>query len=345
MPRTRSVGWSELKLGIAAVFALVLATALILAVGGQGGFFWQRYPLRARFDDVAGLKTGAVVRLNGMEVGKVTSIEFAGAEVEVILELSRSVRHLVTSDSEASMGTLSVLGEPIIEVRAADTGTPLPDDAYLQATQGGGIVGLANAATQSLDEAGGLIADARAGQGTLGRIVTDDALYTDLAELIASASRLSKGLEEGRGSLGALAQDTAAYQALQSALENLRSITTEIESGDGALSRLLNDDAMGQSLAGASASVEQITDRLARGEGTAGRLLTNPEMYDRFNDLTLRVDRIVAELESGRGTAGQLLHDERLYENTSQAIGELRDLIADIRADPRRYLTLTFRVF
>ena len=42
MPRTRSLKWSELKIGIMAVVALLIAAALILALGGEGGFFWQR---------------------------------------------------------------------------------------------------------------------------------------------------------------------------------------------------------------------------------------------------------------------------------------------------------------
>ena len=37
MPRTRSLAWSELKIGIIAVAALGLAVMFILAVGGQGG--------------------------------------------------------------------------------------------------------------------------------------------------------------------------------------------------------------------------------------------------------------------------------------------------------------------
>jgi hypothetical protein len=65
MPRTRSLKWSELKLGAAAVVALALASALVFAVGGQGGFFWQRYPLHTRFADVSGLKPGAIVRHDG----------------------------------------------------------------------------------------------------------------------------------------------------------------------------------------------------------------------------------------------------------------------------------------
>ena len=37
MPRTRSLAWAELKFGLIAVFAMVMAGMLIFAVGGSGG--------------------------------------------------------------------------------------------------------------------------------------------------------------------------------------------------------------------------------------------------------------------------------------------------------------------
>ena len=74
MPRTRSLAWSELKIGIIAVAAIALAVMLIVAVGGQGGFAWDRYTLQTKFANVAGLKSGAVVRVAGVEVGKVTEV-------------------------------------------------------------------------------------------------------------------------------------------------------------------------------------------------------------------------------------------------------------------------------
>ena len=49
MPRTRSLAWAELKFGMIAVFAMVMAGLLIFAVGGGGGFFWQNYTLKVRF--------------------------------------------------------------------------------------------------------------------------------------------------------------------------------------------------------------------------------------------------------------------------------------------------------
>ena len=48
MPRTRSLAWSELRIGIVAVSAIALAVALVFAVGGQTGFFWQQYKIKTR---------------------------------------------------------------------------------------------------------------------------------------------------------------------------------------------------------------------------------------------------------------------------------------------------------
>ena len=85
MPRTRSLAWSELKIGLVSVFALVMASVVIFMVSGEGGFFWQRYSIKSVFPDIAGLKEGAPVRVAGVEVGSVTRMNFVGDKVEVIM--------------------------------------------------------------------------------------------------------------------------------------------------------------------------------------------------------------------------------------------------------------------
>ena len=81
MPRTRSLAWSELKIGLTTVFALIMATAFVFLLTGSSGFFWQRYSVKTVFPDVAGLKEGAPVRVAGVEVGSVTGVEFIGDRV------------------------------------------------------------------------------------------------------------------------------------------------------------------------------------------------------------------------------------------------------------------------
>ncbi len=99
MPRTRSLAWAELKIGIVSVVAIVLAAMLIFMLSGEGGFSWQRYSLKTMFTNIAGLKEGAPVRIAGVEVGAVTAVEFVGDRVEVTFEVGRDQQPRVTTGS------------------------------------------------------------------------------------------------------------------------------------------------------------------------------------------------------------------------------------------------------
>jgi phospholipid/cholesterol/gamma-HCH transport system substrate-binding protein len=346
MPRTRSLAWAQLKIGILAVFAIVMAAAFTFVVGGQGGFFWQRYELRTQFPDVRGLKTGAVVRVAGVEVGKVTGVHFRNAQVEVVLELSRDMQPRVTTESRAAIGALSLLGDPIIDISASDVGDPLPDGGFIESGPGAGqVADVALAASRGLDEATRLLQDVRQGRGTVGRLFTDEALYQEIQTLVDATAEVAQDLNRGTGTVGRLLKDPAAYESLQASLTNLSTITERISAGEGSLGRLLNDDELAQSLSAASGSIAAITGRLERGEGTAGRLLADDQLYQRLDTMTARLDQITGRLSAGEGTAGQLLQDQRLYENMNQAVAELRSLVSDIRQDPRKFLNVRVSVF
>ncbi len=346
MPRTRSLAWSELKIGIVAVVAIGLAIMLIVAVGGQGGFFGQRYTLKTKFGNVQGLKSGAIVRVAGVEVGKVTDIDFVGAEVEVIVEVNKEQQSRITEQSRASIGSLSLLGEPTIEISPASSGTPLKDGDFIQSARTPGqISDVAENATQTLEQTTALIKEIRTGRGTMGKLFSDDELYREMNGLIASAEALTTALNKGNGTLGFLLRDPALYKQANAAIANLQEMTRRINAGEGSLGRLLNDDQMAKSLGSASTNLDHVTGRLSRGEGTAGKLLTDQQLYDRFNSVAGRIDKLASDLEQGRGAAGQFLQDKQLYENMNGAATELRGLIGDIRKDPKKYLNVRVSIF
>jgi phospholipid/cholesterol/gamma-HCH transport system substrate-binding protein len=346
MPRTRSLAWSELKIGILAVVALGLAAVLIVAVGGETGFGWQRYPLKTKFDNVQGLKSGAIVRVAGVEVGKVTDVQFAGAAVEVDLSIRKEMQSRVTTDSRASIGSLSLLGEPIIDVTPASTGRPLQDGEYIQAGKNPGqISDVATSATQTLDQVNALLTDIRGGKGTVGKLFTDEQVYKEFTALLDSANNVASSVAKGNGTLGQLARDPKAYNQLSAALTNLREMTDRINAGEGSLGQLLKDDRLAKSLSSTSANFEAISGRLKDGQGTAGKLLTDKELYDRFNSISNQLDQLTKNLNDGQGTAGQLLHDKQLYDNMNAAANELRGLVADIRKDPKKYLNVKVSIF
>ena len=346
MPRTRSLAWSELKIGIIAVAAIGLAVMLIVAVGGQAGFGWQQYDLKTRFPDVKGLKSGAVVRVAGVEVGKVDAVELSGSGVEVTLKINEEHRAQITTESKASIGSLSLLGEPVIDISVSTAGTPLKDGEFLQAGPAPGqLSDVAQGATQSLEELNGILRDIRAGRGTMGKLFTDDAVYREVNGLIASAGTVARELSSGRGTLGMLVRDPAAYRRLSAALGDLQETTRRINAGEGSLGRLLRDEALAKSLTSASANFDQVSARLNRNDNTLGRLLTERELYDKFNSLTARIDSLATDLQKGEGSAGRLLKDRQLYENMNAAASELRQLVGDIRKDPRKYLNVRVSIF
>lgn len=346
MPRTRSLAWSELKIGIVAVAAIALAIILIVAVGGQGGFFWDRYELKTRFKNVQGLKSGAIVRVAGVDVGKVTGIDFVDAEVQVTMEVNEENKRRITDQSRASIGSLSLLGEPTIEVSPSSTGTPLKDGDFIPSTRTPGqISDVAENATQTLEEATALLKQIREGKGTVGKLFTDDQMYRELNELVASTQAVAASINRGSGTLGKLVQDPVAYNRANAALANLQDVTRRISAGEGSIGRLLHDEQFAKSLTSASGNLDQLTGRLSRGEGTAGKLLTDQQLYDRFNSIATRIDKLATDLEQGQGSAGQLLHDKQLYENMNGAANELRSLIGDIRKDPKKYLNVKVSIF
>jgi phospholipid/cholesterol/gamma-HCH transport system substrate-binding protein len=345
MPRTRSLAWSELKIGILAVVAIGLALFLVFLVGGEG-LFSRKYHLKTRFANVLGLKEGGLVRVSGVEVGAIDSMAFNGALIEVVLKINADMQDKVTSDSRAQIGSLSLLGESVVDINASPTGKPLQDWDYIQAAPPpAALADVTAGASKGIEELTGLLKDVRAGKGTAGKIFTDDQLYKELNALIGSADTVVKELNRGRGTLGQLINDPAAYKALRASLEDLQAVTKRINAGEGSLGHLLNNDAFAKSLSSATANFDQLGARINKGEGTVGKLFTDEALYKRLNSVSERLDTLMNRIQEGEGTAGQLLKDKQLYENMNGAVGELRSLIADIRKDPKKFLNVRVSIF
>jgi phospholipid/cholesterol/gamma-HCH transport system substrate-binding protein len=346
MPRTRSLAWSELKVGILAITAVVIAAVLIFMLGGESGFFWERYHLKTRFSNIATLKPGSPVRVAGIEVGSIAEVTFAGAEVEILMEVSEDVQDRVRTTSVASIGSVSLLGEGAIDITASLQGTPIPDWGYVRASGSQGTFGEAlEQGSVALQQATLLIEDVRAGKGTIGKLVTDEAVYRELQQFIATAQEVTAQINRGGGTLGRLVRDPTAARSLERSLDNLNTITTRISAGEGTLGQLVSDDSLAQSLKTTTASLDALAAKLNRGDGTAGRLVNDATLYNRLDSITARLDRLVEQLNAGEGTAGQLFRDKQLYDNANAAASELRGLVSDIRKDPRKYLNVKVSVF
>ena len=346
MPRTRSLAWSELKIGVMAVAAIALTAILVIAVGGASGFAWERYDLKTNFANVQGLKSGAIVRVAGVEVGKVTKVELAGTGVDVHLSIKKENQSRVTTESVASIGAMSLLGEPLIDLSPSSTGTPLKDgDSVRSKPPAAQLSDVADTANEGIVQATALLKDIREGRGTLGKLFTDDQLYRELNGFVAAANSVAASINKGQGTLGKFTRDTKVYDELHASLANLQEMTRRINAGEGSLGQFLKDDRLAKSLTATTGNFEQISARLNKNDNTAGKLLTERELYDRINSTMQRLDDLAKNLNSGQGTAGQLLHNKEMYDNMNSAAKELKELIAAIKQDPKKYLNVRVSIF
>jgi phospholipid/cholesterol/gamma-HCH transport system substrate-binding protein len=355
MPRTSSLRWAELKIGLITIFAIFMTAVMIFFLSGQGGFPWQQYELRTVFDDIAGLKEGAPVRVAGLEVGKVDGLRFSpGSDrVDVLMKVRKEMQPRITSTSVASLGSVSLLGEAAVDITSSTRGTPIPAGGEVSSGKAqGSLSQVASQASAGIDELTGLIKDVRAGKGTLGQIVVNDQMAREIDTLLNSLNDVTRKIGNGRGTVGRLLNDPTAAQSLEGSLKNLQEMTAKIQRGEGSLGKLMNDDQFATSLTGVTTNLDSFVGRLNKGEGTLGQLAVNRELFDRVNSMSGHLDTVMAGLQKGDGTAGMVLKDKQLYENMNSALVELRGTLQDtrklivaIQSDPKRYLNIKVSIF
>ena len=346
MPRTRSLKWSELKIGIMAVAALVIAAVLILALGGEGGFFWQQYNLKVKFPNAGGVQEGSPVRVSGVTVGSVTDIEFIGSDVEMLLELREDMQERVRTESRATIGSVSLLGEGAVDINATTTGQPIPEWGYVPT--GAPTAQMADVTAQAskgIGEITALITDIRAGKGTVGKLMTDEQLYAELQQMTAAARQVTESLSSGKGTLGQLLNNPESARQLETSLRNLTSITDKINKGQGSLGQLMNDPAFAKNLTAVTSNFETLSGKINKGEGTMGQLMNNDALYKRLDGVTTNLELLTSKLNQGQGTAGKLLNDTQLHDNINKTLVEMQQLLAEIKKDPKKYLNLRMSIF
>jgi phospholipid/cholesterol/gamma-HCH transport system substrate-binding protein len=346
MPRTRSLAWSELKIGVLTIIAVAIAVLTIFLLTGSRGFFWQRYSLKTQFVSVAGLKAGSPVRVAGVEVGSVRSVDLVGDKVDVTIEVNKDMRQRITDRSTATLGSVSLLGESAVDITPASSGTPIPEWGYIpERVQRGMLSTMAPEASEGIEQITKLVTDVRQGKGTVGKLMTDEQLYNEMQKFVASANEVTTTIRKGRGSVGRLLNDPKAAEALEGSLSNLETMTQRINAGQGSLGKLLKDDEFAKSLTAATNNFQALTDRMNKGEGTVGKLMTDDAMFKKMNALTDRLDLLVTRVNDGQGTVGLLLKDKQLYENMNGAVADFRQLLAEIRKDPKKYLNVKVSIF
>ena len=312
--------WEQVRVGLLIVAILAMTAVALLLVGRSGNVFGDRYQLVTLVRSAAGLVPGATVQLAGQTVGQVDRVELipveerpaSGEAVALWLDLNVAVREQIRNDSRAQGRTQGVLGDRLIDISPGTVdGAVLADNDTIPA-----------AASVDFDA---LIAD---GAEAIG----------DLVEITGDLSELTRNVMAGEGTVGRMMTDDALYNELTGLAASMDTLLAAAANPNSVVMQLLSDDSLYVSMRSAVAALDTTTARIERGEGSLGRFLESDDLYAKLLSTVERTDSLLARVESGEGSFGRMLEDPALYEEMLKMVVDLGSLLDAFREEPDRYV-------
>ena len=310
MRRSSFVTFEQLRVG-----AVVLAALGILLVGGYrlgqaAHLFSKRYQLVAYLPNASGLRVGGTVSVAGQLVGTVEDITFLPPDADTTAQFEadgqdrrgraradprRFACAAPHSGAARRQGARHQPGTPrYAALRPNDTIPIAPSldyDEIVQQASGavGDVVGL----THDLRNVTGGIAR---GEGTVGQLVTNRALYDQLTGTLDRTNRLIARMQNPNGTVGRMLDDPQLYRNLVRVTNSVDSLTRQVAGSQGTVGRLLRDDSLYTRLVGVAGGADSLVRLLTRGNGLAARMLTDQQSYDQLNKTLTELNAILVDV-------------------------------------------------
>ncbi len=270
------------KLGIFIFVGTVMIIVAVFLIGNKESVFTKNVYIHTYFDDVAGLRKGASVRLSGLKIGSVSDVHLvadSSGKVEVTMRIQKDLRQFIRLDSRASIETEGLIGSKIVSISPGSPdmeivkdGGIIPSREPISLTRviekSQGVIGYLQVLTKNLAE---IVQKVNKGEGTIGKIVNDNELYYSTVRIVSSADT-------------SLKQITAKLSAITDVI---------VKTSQGVSSIVSNVDS-------SVADIKDLVKRVQRGEGVLGALISDRSTYD---SLKAVIDNLVVTTENTKSGA------------------------------------------
>lgn len=344
----------EVKVGALVVFSLLLLGGFIYILGDFK--LDEGVEIHVDFNDIAGLKPGAPVKLAGIQIGTVKNIAFEGGEVEqahgdaawarVTLEIDQDRFEAVRTGSEFFITSEGVLGEKFISIHPVPPGAKSGVEAAKEEQVFRGVdpfrmEEMIAKVSLSLDNLNDLLADDEASIKELIKHIDSLVVHTDellmenrdtLSNIVKHADKLvldadnfvlnaDAMLAENREGIRSIVGNIDALS--QSGRSTLRTVDALVSRVDSAFRPALD------SLMVTLSNAEQVSETVLRitndAEPKVAGVLDDAQMA--LNDVkgvTTSAREMIAYIQAGNGTIGMLLRDEEIFDNMRELMRELK---------------------
>lgn len=357
MPSAQKVRWSQLRVGIMAILALAILAFLIVLLTGSENPFAKRDVVYTFMNDAAAMTTGAAVRLNGILVGKVTKIELSGETnpdriIRMDIEIDQKFMDRIPVDSVIGFSAENVLGSKFLNIRRGQADEMIKAGSELKARDDKDFLEVVQSALPLLDSmkiilgrVDNIVEAVEKGEGSIGKLLVNDEIYNRVNATLKDVQSLTSTVTAGKGTIGKLFSEEAVYDDVRRTIGRLDAVLDDLQQGKGTAGKLLKDPALYDQFRGSATEIKTLVADLNAGKGSAGKLLKDPAMHDRLMGTLENINKTIDLMNSGQGTLGQLLVNPQLYESMNGTSEEVRALLKDFRANPKKFLTIQLKLF
>lgn len=268
--------------GIFVFVGLLFLIAGILIVGDLHRTFEKKFKLVSLFDDVAGLQRGNNVWLSGVKVGTVSEMAFYGkSQVEVQLQIDVNAKKFIPNDSKIKISSDGLIGNKILVIYGGSPDAPeVHEGDTLKVQRTFSSEDVLNTLQKNNENIMAITNDIKTltqkllnGEGSLGKLLTDETLYTNISSATSSleqasvkARKIAETLDTYSSNLNRkgtlanqLATDTTVFSSLKTSVVQLQQIADtatvfisnlkkEASNPNSSIGILMNDDDSGTSL-------------------------------------------------------------------------------------------------
>ncbi|MFP5042259.1 MlaD family protein [Parasediminibacterium sp. JCM 36343] len=193
----------KIKTGIFILAGVGVLLLIMYFISSKKNLFSSTISLHVKYKTVSGLQQGAYVRFAGINVGVVDLIDIENdTTVDVTLIVQKKVQKFIKADSRASIGSDGLMGDKLVQIMPGkDSSALIKENGTLKAINPYDMDKLMGKAEKvgakienivtNMDTLSGhlssIFGKVNNGRGTLGRLINNDKLATELEETVASA--------------------------------------------------------------------------------------------------------------------------------------------------------------
>jgi phospholipid/cholesterol/gamma-HCH transport system substrate-binding protein len=303
---------NETKIGVLTAIAI---TVLILGYSFLRGddLFSGSNRYYAVYRSVDGLSTSKPVLVNGFQIGRISRMKLLD-NGRTIVEFKVERQYKVPSNTLAKLVSTDLLGSKAIVFEYGNSNTYAEDDDTLRADIQGS---LAESLQPIQMKAEHLITKLDSSLAAINKILNPsfqrnvDRSFLSIANSLQTLEGTSKKIDE-------LVSTQTVH--INNILTSTEAVTSNLKTSSSHIS-------------GITANFDKVSNDIANAN--------IKQTLDNANKAMADLQATISKINTNKGSLGLLLNDDKMYKNLNDASNNLNNLLIDIKANPKRYVSIS----